>query len=89
VGQGFEGRKPGARPALDSPWGYFRRQGGGQLLTAIGLQKTVTATSDACERTAIDRAREPARPKATKRRLTDNRLSALLFNTVLFTRHID
>jgi hypothetical protein len=89
VGQGFEGRKPGAGPVLDPPWGYFRRQGCGEPVNCSRFAKTVTATPDACERTAIDLASEPARPKAIERRLTDNRLSALLFNTALFTRHID
>lgn len=59
------------------------------LLTAIGLPELITATSDAYERTAIDLAREPARLEAIKRKLTDNRRSAPLFNTALFTRHIE
>jgi protein O-GlcNAc transferase len=59
------------------------------LLNAVGLPELVTATSEIYEQTAIDLAREPAKLKAIKQKLTDNRLSTPLFNTELFTRHVE
>lgn len=59
------------------------------LLNAVGLAELVTRTSEIYEQTAIELARDPARLQAIKRKLADNRLSAPLFNTDLFTRHIE
>jgi predicted O-linked N-acetylglucosamine transferase (SPINDLY family) len=59
------------------------------LLNAVGLPELITTSLETYEQTAIDLAREPAKLKAIRRKLTDNRLSTPLFNTELFTRHIE
>jgi protein O-GlcNAc transferase len=59
------------------------------LLNAVGLPELITATSEIYEQTAIDLAREPAKLKAIKQKLIGNRLSTPLFNTELFTRHVE
>jgi predicted O-linked N-acetylglucosamine transferase (SPINDLY family) len=59
------------------------------LLNAIGLPELVTTSSEIYEQKAIDLAREPARLQAIRQKLAGNRLSAPLFNTELFTRHIE
>jgi predicted O-linked N-acetylglucosamine transferase (SPINDLY family) len=59
------------------------------LLNAVGLAELVTTTSEIYERTAIDLAKNPAKLEAIKQKLADRRVSAPLFNTELFTKHIE
>jgi protein O-GlcNAc transferase len=59
------------------------------LLNAVGLPELITPSLEAYEKTAIDLAREPARLVAIKQALANNRLSKPLFNTELFTSHIE
>jgi protein O-GlcNAc transferase len=58
------------------------------LLNAVGLPELVT-TRDAYEQTAIDLARYPEKLTAIKARLAANRLTTPLFDTTLFTGHIE
>jgi len=59
------------------------------LLNAIGLPELITATLDAYEQTAVDLATHPEKMSAIKRKLVENRLTAPLFDTKHFTKHIE
>ena len=59
------------------------------LLRAIRLPELITTTKDAYERMAIDLATHPEKLAVIKRKLADNRLTAPLFDTELFTKHIE
>ncbi len=76
-------------PVLTRLGEAFAGRVAGSLLNAVGLPELVTATSEIYQQTAIDLAKDPAKLKAIKQKLTGNRLSTALFNTELFTRHIE
>jgi protein O-GlcNAc transferase len=59
------------------------------LLNAIGLPELVTTNSAAYEQMAVDLATHPEKLAAIRRKLAGNRLTAPLFDTRLFTRHIE
>ena len=59
------------------------------LLTAIDLPELVTQTQDEYEKLAIELATDPAKLAHIKNRLAENRLTSPLFNTQLFTRHLE
>jgi predicted O-linked N-acetylglucosamine transferase (SPINDLY family) len=59
------------------------------LLGAIGLRELITETSADYERRAIALASDPARLAAIRNRLAQNRLTMPLFDTRLFTRHME
>lgn len=59
------------------------------LLNAIGLPELVTSTPAAYEALAIELARSPGKMSAIKRKLADNRLTAPLFDSQRFTRHLE
>jgi protein O-GlcNAc transferase len=59
------------------------------LLNAIGLPELITTTPEAYEQMAIDLATQPEKLAIIKTKLTDNRLRAPLFDTKLFTKHIE
>ena len=59
------------------------------LLTAIGLPELITATPQAYENLAIDLATRPEKLVIIKRKLVENRLTTPLFDTKLFTKHIE
>jgi predicted O-linked N-acetylglucosamine transferase (SPINDLY family) len=59
------------------------------VLNAIGLPELITTTPEAYEQVAIDLATHPAKLASIKRMLTDNRLTTPLFDTNLFTKHIE
>ncbi len=61
----------------------------GSLLNAIGLAELITATVEQYEALAVELAGDPQRLAAIRARLADNRLRAPLFDTQLFTRHIE
>ncbi|WP_424599947.1 tetratricopeptide repeat protein [Bradyrhizobium sp.] len=58
------------------------------LLNAIGLRELIT-TPEAYEQIAIDLARYPEKLAVIKRKLAANRLTTPLFDTTLFTGHIE
>jgi protein O-GlcNAc transferase len=59
------------------------------LLNAIGLPELITTAPADYERLAIELATNPDGLAAIKGRLEDNRLTTALFDTGLFTRHIE
>lgn len=59
------------------------------LLETIGLPELITTSLDDYEACAIALAREPARLTALKGKLADHRLTTPLFDTALFTRHLE
>jgi predicted O-linked N-acetylglucosamine transferase (SPINDLY family) len=59
------------------------------VLNAVGLPELVTTTAESYERTAVDLANHPEKLAAIKCKLAENRLSSPLFDTELFTRHIE
>ena len=61
----------------------------GSLLKAIGLRELITTTLEAYEQMAIDLATHPEKLVAIKHKLAENRLTTPLFDTKLFTKHIE
>jgi predicted O-linked N-acetylglucosamine transferase (SPINDLY family) len=59
------------------------------LLNAIRLPELVTTTLEGYERLAIELATNPEKLARIKRKLADNRLTTPLFDTKLFTKHIE
>jgi protein O-GlcNAc transferase len=59
------------------------------LLNAIGLPELITTTFEEYERKAIDLATHPEKLAIIKRKLAENRLTTPLFDTKLFTKHIE
>jgi len=59
------------------------------LLNAIRLPELITTTLDDYEQMAIDLAIHPEKLAAIKRKLAENRLTTPLFDTRLFTKHIE
>ena len=59
------------------------------LLTAIQLPELITTTPEAYERMAVDLATHPEKLAGMKRKLGENRLTTPLFDTKLFTKHIE
>lgn len=59
------------------------------LLNAIGLPELITTTFEDYEALAIQLATHPEQLAALKQKLATNRLSYPLFDTPLFTRHIE
>jgi predicted O-linked N-acetylglucosamine transferase (SPINDLY family) len=59
------------------------------LLNAIGLPELITTTPEAYEHMAIDLATHPEKLAVIKHKLAENRLTTPLFDTKLFTKHIE
>lgn len=59
------------------------------LLNAVGLQELVTTNREAYVAAAIDLATHPEKLAAIKQRLAENRLVKPLFDTKLFTGHLE
>jgi len=59
------------------------------LLTAIHLPELITTTVEAYEKMAVDLATHPEKLAAIKGKLTKNRLTTPLFDTKIFTKHIE
>ena len=59
------------------------------LLTAINLPELITRTQTDYEDLAVELATDPIKYKTIKAKLAANRLTAPLFNTPLFSRHIE
>jgi predicted O-linked N-acetylglucosamine transferase (SPINDLY family) len=59
------------------------------LLNAAGLPELVTRTSDEYEQLALELANDRHKLSRIKQRLSDNRLKFPLFDTKLFTQHIE
>ena len=76
-------------PVLTCMGEGFASRVAASLLFAIGLPELVTATSVEYEELAIELARNPIKLKSIKDKLESNRLTTPLFNTALFTKHIE
>jgi predicted O-linked N-acetylglucosamine transferase (SPINDLY family) len=59
------------------------------LLNAIDMPELVTTTPEAYEQMAIELATHPQKLAEIKQRLAHNRLTTPLFDTKLFTQHIE
>jgi predicted O-linked N-acetylglucosamine transferase (SPINDLY family) len=59
------------------------------LLTAIGLPELIASTLGQYEELAVHLATHPEQMAEIRRRLSENRLVAPLFDTPLYTRHIE
>lgn len=67
----------------------FASRVGGSLLNAVGLPELITQTPDDYETLAFELASDPEKLGEIKRKLTSNRSTEPLFDTSLFTRHIE
>ena len=67
----------------------FAARVAGSLLTAIELPELITETEIEYEALILDLATNPQRLAAIKQKLAANRLSKPLFNTELFTKHLE
>jgi protein O-GlcNAc transferase len=76
-------------PVLTRVGGGFAGRMATSLLNAIGLHELITSTPQAYEDLAIELATNPEKLAAIKQKLSQNRLTKPLFNTQLFTRHIE
>jgi predicted O-linked N-acetylglucosamine transferase (SPINDLY family) len=59
------------------------------LLTAISLQELITDTQEKYEALAIELAMNPQKLLDIKFKLANTRLSSRLFDTPLFTKHVE
>jgi protein O-GlcNAc transferase len=76
-------------PVLTRPGDTFASRVGASLLRAVGLDELIAPTWEAYSGLAVGLAKNPARLAAIKQKLADNRLTAPLFDTALFARHIE
>jgi protein O-GlcNAc transferase len=59
------------------------------LLKAVGLSELITTSAEAYLALALELANDAPRLAALRQQLADNRLTQPLFDTRLFTRHIE
>jgi predicted O-linked N-acetylglucosamine transferase (SPINDLY family) len=76
-------------PVLTCMGETFAGRVAASLLKAIQLPELIAATEEEYEELAIHLATDPRRLADVRRRLADGRLSAPLFNTALFTSHLE
>jgi predicted O-linked N-acetylglucosamine transferase (SPINDLY family) len=76
-------------PVLTCMGESFASRVGASLLNAIGLSELVTTTQKDYEDLAIELATNPIKLRAIKDKLQSNRLTTPLFDTTLFTQHIE
>jgi predicted O-linked N-acetylglucosamine transferase (SPINDLY family) len=76
-------------PVLTCAGESFPARVAASLLNAVGLSELVATGLDRYEELAVDLATDPARLSGLARRLSENRMTAPLFDTVLFTRRIE
>ena len=76
-------------PVLTRIGNCFSERMAASLLNAIGLPELVTSTPKEYEELAIELATSPEKLAAIKRKLANNRLTTPLFNTKMFTHHIE
>jgi len=76
-------------PVLTQIGETFAGRVGTSLLTAIGLPELIATTPNIYERMAIDLAMHPEKLMVINHKLAENRLTTPLFNTELFTKHIE
>ena len=76
-------------PMLTRTGTTFPGRVGTSLLTAIGLPELVTTTRQQYESLAVELALSPQKLQAIREKLAGNRLTQPLFDTQLFTRHLE
>ncbi|MGH8772666.1 MAG: tetratricopeptide repeat protein, partial [Burkholderiales bacterium] len=76
-------------PVVTLAGATFASRVGASLLSAIGLPELVTHSIEQYEALVVELAQNPARILELKERLTNNRLTAPLFDSETFTRHIE
>jgi protein O-GlcNAc transferase len=76
-------------PVLTQMGETFAGRVAASLLSAINMPELITETAEEYERLAIDLATHPEKLRAIKSKLAENRLTAPLFDTGLFTKHIE
>jgi predicted O-linked N-acetylglucosamine transferase (SPINDLY family) len=76
-------------PVLTQVGETFAGRVAASLLNAIGLAELSTSTSQTYEDLAIELALSSEKLAHIKQKLADNRLTTPLFDTRLFTRHIE
>jgi predicted O-linked N-acetylglucosamine transferase (SPINDLY family) len=76
-------------PVLTRAGETFAGRVAASLLTALDLPELIVETPEDYERLAIELARHPAKLAALKQKLDGNRSTTPIFDTTLFTRHIE
>jgi predicted O-linked N-acetylglucosamine transferase (SPINDLY family) len=76
-------------PLLTRAGETFAARVAASLLGAVGLPDLIVATLEQYESTAIELARDADRLRQITQRLKVNRLQSPLFDTPLFTRHLE
>jgi predicted O-linked N-acetylglucosamine transferase (SPINDLY family) len=76
-------------PLVTCPGETFVSRMAGSLLKAVGLPEMIAESVSAYEALACKLARDPDLMASFKRKLADNLPSCSLFNTQLFTSHIE
>ena len=76
-------------PVLTCIGESFASRVAGSLLNAIGLPELITQTSEDYEALAIELATKPSKLQSIKAQLAADRLTTPLFDTSLFTQHIE
>ena len=76
-------------PVLTCLGATFAGRVAASLLNAVNLPELITTTLEAYEQIAIDLGNHPEKLAIIKRKLADNRLTTPLFDTKLFTKHIE
>lgn len=76
-------------PVLTQIGGAFAGRVAASLLNAIDVPELVTSTPQAYEALAVELATDPPKLAGIKQKLAANRRTSPLFNTELFTRHME
>ena len=76
-------------PVLTCVGEAFASRVGASLLNAIRLPELITATLAEYEKVAVDLATYPKKLEAIRNKLAENRLTTPLFDTALYTKHIE
>jgi predicted O-linked N-acetylglucosamine transferase (SPINDLY family) len=76
-------------PVLTCMGQSFASRVAASLLNGVNLPELITTTQEQYESLAIDLAMHPEKLKAIKETLENNLLTASLYNTPLFTQHLE
>lgn len=76
-------------PVLTKKGRHFASRVAASILQAIDLPELITGGLEEYEDLAVDLGRNPGKALQIKQKLKENRLRAPLFDTLLFTRHLE
>ncbi len=76
-------------PVVTRLGNQFAARVAASLLNAVGLQELITESDEAYEALALELAMNNEKLAAVKQKLSDNRLRKPLFDTKLYTRHLE